>query len=118
MNWLNKPSCYDAAMEREAMLSGWKLVPSFPENVPIGMKVTKHESVPGWQRQPPPIKNNLPDIANLVALDIYSRKKMGEEKYGVPLRAYNGRNALKDAYEEALDLCNYLRQALYEKDGE
>jgi len=30
---------------------------------------------------------------------------------------HNGRDALRDAYEEALDLCQYLRQALYERDG-
>ena len=33
------------------------------------------------------------------------------------LQAFNGRDALRDAYEEALDLCQYLRQALYERDG-
>ena len=34
-----------------------------------------------------------------------------------PLQAFNGRDSLKDAYEEALDLCVYLRTAIYEKDG-
>jgi hypothetical protein len=45
------------------------------------------------------------------------RNEFGEFKYGTPLQAHNGRDALKDAYEEALDLCVYLRQALYERDG-
>ena len=46
-----------------------------------------------------------------------SRLEFGTKKYGTGLQPFNGRDALKDAYEEALDLCNYLRQALYERDG-
>ena len=57
---------------------------------------------------------NKKDIADLVIEDMKERKKMGKKKYGVPLRAHNGRNALQDAYEEALDLCQYLKQALVE----
>ncbi len=44
------------------------------------------------------------------------RDNAGREDYGTPLRAYNGRDALKDAYEEALDLAVYLRQAIEERD--
>jgi hypothetical protein len=33
----------------------------------------------------------------------------------VPLQAHNGRNALIDAYQEALDLVVYLRQAIEEQ---
>ena len=38
-------------------------------------------------------------------------------KYGVGLQPHNGRDVLRDAYEEALDLCVYLRQAIFERDG-
>ena len=38
-------------------------------------------------------------------------------EYGEPLTTGNGRDALRDAYEEALDLCLYLRQALEESNG-
>jgi Fe-S cluster assembly ATPase SufC len=41
---------------------------------------------------------------------------MGKKKYGVPLRAHNGRNALQDAYEEAQDMMLYLKQALVEEE--
>lgn len=43
------------------------------------------------------------------------RPQFGLAKYGTPLQANNGRDALKDAYEEALDLLVYLRQALTER---
>jgi hypothetical protein len=33
----------------------------------------------------------------------------------MPLRAHNGRDALVDAYQEALDLCVYLRQVIQER---
>jgi hypothetical protein len=55
------------------------------------------------------------DIATLVQRDIEARARVGEQKYGERLRAHNGRRSLVDAYQEALDLCMYLRQALEEK---
>jgi hypothetical protein len=42
------------------------------------------------------------------------RDRIGRRKYNTPLQAGNGRNALIDAYQEALDLCVYLRQAIEE----
>lgn len=50
-------------------------------------------------------------------VDIEDRKKMGLEKYKTVLQANNGRDALVDAYQEALDLACYLRQAIAERDG-
>lgn len=51
---------------------------------------------------------------DLVIKDMEARKGFGLEKYGTILQAHNGRNPLKDAYEEVLDLAVYLRQRLYE----
>ena len=45
------------------------------------------------------------------------RDAVGRAKYGVPLQAHNGRDALQDAYEEVLDLAVYLRQAIEERNG-
>jgi len=39
------------------------------------------------------------------------------QKYGTYLQTHNGRDALWDAYQEAMDLCMYLRQAILERDG-
>jgi hypothetical protein len=59
----------------------------------------------------------VPYVADLVKADIDARVEKGIETYGKPLFPHNGRDALRDAYEEAIDLAKYLRQALYERDG-
>jgi hypothetical protein len=52
---------------------------------------------------------------DLVADDLRERKAFGLRKYGTTLTTHNGRDPLVDAYEEALDLCVYLRQAIEER---
>lgn len=42
--------------------------------------------------------------------DLKARAEMGKAKYGTYLRTFNGRDALTDAYQEALDLVMYLVQ--------
>lgn len=66
--------------------------------------------------QPAPTKNQFPAVWDLVYADIIERDKKGEEKYGTRLQAFNGRKTLTDAYQEALDLVVYLRQAIFERD--
>lgn len=66
---------------------------------------------------PKPYNPELPVVHDLVYEDLYSRLEIGLKTYKTPLQPNNGRDALKDAYEEALDLACYLRQALYERDG-
>lgn len=48
--------------------------------------------------------------------DIKARDAYGQRKYRTRLQPFNGRDALRDAYEEALDCVVYLKQALYERD--
>lgn len=67
--------------------------------------------------QPNPLKNNNPIIQELVMQDMQGRLDLGLERYGTGLQAHNGRDMLRDAYEEALDLCVYLRGAMYERDN-
>lgn len=67
--------------------------------------------------QPAPVANNSPAAWGLVMKDMVDRDQFGREKYGVPLQPGNGRDALADAYQEALDLAVYLRTAIYERDG-
>lgn len=67
------------------------------------------------KKQPKPIKNKNPHIVDLVVKDMKERKKQGIKTYGVALQAFNGRDALQDAYEEALDLAIYLKQAMEER---
>lgn len=67
--------------------------------------------------QPAPVPSDRPAIQDLVIDDIRTRKQVGIQRYGTPLQAHNGRDALRDAYEEALDLAQYLRQAIEERDA-
>jgi hypothetical protein len=67
--------------------------------------------------QPPPIPNDRPAIWDLVLSDIHERDQVGLARYGTRLQPHNGRDALKDAYAEALDLVVYLRQAIFERDS-
>jgi hypothetical protein len=55
-----------------------------------------------------------PSIQDLVRQDIAYRERLGEQRYGTKLYPYNGRSAILDAYEEALDLAIYLRQVIEE----
>lgn len=67
--------------------------------------------------QPKPVINDKPHITDLVISDLAERKREGTLKYGTPLQPFNGRDALLDAYQEALDLCQYLKQAMIERDN-
>ena len=67
--------------------------------------------------QPQPQPGDGPAVWDLVLADMRARDVQGHGKYGRRLHPNNGRDALVDAYQEALDLCVYLRQAIYERDG-
>lgn len=69
-----------------------------------------------FDNQPKPIVNDNYPVWELVKQDMAKRNEFGIKKYGTPLQGFNGRDALKDAYEEALDLCVYLRTAIFERD--
>lgn len=55
------------------------------------------------------------EVLPLVLSDLSARVAKGAKQYGEPLTTHNGRDALTDAYEEALDLALYLRQAIEER---
>jgi len=65
--------------------------------------------------QPAPTPNAGTPIWDLVIADMKGRDALGLRKYRTRLQANNGRDALLDAYHEALDLCVYLRQAIEER---
>lgn len=66
--------------------------------------------------QPMPTRNDRPSIQSVVRADLVAREQVGIQRYGTSLQPHNGRDALRDAYEEALDLACYLRQAIAERD--
>lgn len=68
-----------------------------------------------YTHEPDPRPGRL-NVADYVLVDIQARIDAGEKKYGTRLQTHNGRDALMDAYQEALDLVMYLRQAILERD--
>jgi hypothetical protein len=69
-----------------------------------------------YHHEPDPEKGDMV-ILPLVLNDLQDRALMGHRKYGTYLMSHNGRDPLWDAYEEALDLVMYLRQAIEERDN-
>lgn len=65
--------------------------------------------------QPMPAPGEGPSIQSMVRADLEYREQVGIQRYGTPLHAHNGRDALRDAYEESLDLACYLRQMMEER---
>ena len=56
-------------------------------------------------------------ILGMVLADLTNRALEGKLKYGEPLLAGNGRDALQDLYEELLDAAMYIKQAMVERDA-
>ena len=63
-----------------------------------------------------PVPNDLPHIHDLVSEDVQARKRLGQKRYGTALQPFNGRDSVRDAYEEVLDLGVYLRTLQAEQD--
>ena len=65
--------------------------------------------------QPAPVGGKR-RVVEVVLRDFAERAESGREKYGTYLMTGNGRDALWDAYQEAIDLVVYLRQELMERE--
>lgn len=68
-----------------------------------------------YPTQPNPVPNDSTPIWDLVISDMKARDNLGRERYGVPLQANNGRDSLRDLYEEELDKIVYLKQFIIEQ---
>ena len=55
-------------------------------------------------------------VINYVISDLLERAEVGKKKYGTYLETGNSRDALIDAYQEAMDLVMYLRQLILERE--
>lgn len=73
--------------------------------------------IAGWPEQPAPRPSKGKIVADEVIKDMEARKRLGIAKYKVALQPNNGRDALQDAYEEALDLCMYLKQEMMQRES-
>jgi hypothetical protein len=57
-----------------------------------------------------------PDVFPMVHADLEARNAKGKAEYGDTLRGFDGRDSLRDLYEEALDKAVYIRKMMYERD--
>jgi hypothetical protein len=67
--------------------------------------------------QPLPVVNSEPDIQSAVIADIVARRELGIERYRTALQPHNGRDGLRDLYEELTDATVYAKQLLVERDA-
>lgn len=72
---------------------------------------------PAVADQPSPAPNDRPAVWDLVAADFAARDRLGQERYGTRLQPFNGRDTLRDLFEELMDACVYARALIYERDG-
>lgn len=56
--------------------------------------------------------DSQPSVTDQVSTDLRAREQKGIETYGVTLPVHSDRDHLTDAYEEALDLAQYLKAEL------
>lgn len=64
-----------------------------------------------------PTKNSNPIIQDMVIQDMQKRLSVGIQRYGTGLQAHNGRDMLKDLYDELMDACVYIKGVIYERDN-
>lgn len=76
-------------------------------------QVTDHANT---KAQPAP-RVGRESVTDAIVQDLLSRREHGKVKYGTELMTHNGRDAMVDAYQEALDLVMYFKQTLMERDA-
>lgn len=64
----------------------------------------------------PTVSEKSRDVQGSLIEMVRERRQLGIQRYGSPLMTHNGRNALQDALEEAVDLSAYLMQLRMEAD--
>lgn len=99
--------------EQKGLPSGARLV----EDVP-SPSTEPSRSVPrdGHDQPLPTTSDAMPNVQALLRAEVDAREAVGIERYGSPLQPFNGRDTLRDAFEEALDLATYLRGLLAARD--
>lgn len=68
--------------------------------------------------QAQPVPNGSPSVQGMVRADLETREQLGVQRCGTALQPHNGRDALRDLYEELLDAACYTRQAIEERPRE
>jgi hypothetical protein len=66
--------------------------------------------------QPMPVPNGQPDIQSMVLADLEARRKVGIARYATGLQPFNGRDMMRDLYEELIDATVYVKGVMVERD--
>lgn len=112
LSWIARSGYYQIHSPGNSLLGDWRdTLERRPEQAVFEPFVSVEDAATA--KQPAPKGSGNP-ILGMVLADLTNRALEGKEKYGEPLLAHNGRNPLWDAYQEALDLAMYLRQAIEE----
>ncbi len=64
--------------------------------------------------QPLPGKGKM-NVQEVLSKVVIERMKYGADKYGSPLETFNGRDAIRDVWEELLDALTYMTQVRLER---
>jgi len=87
-------------------------------NICVYCNTIQDEKLGDWSMEEQPLPTPGKDeVMPRVLADLKKRQEVGLERYGSTLQTFNGRDALRDAYEEALDLVQYLAQAIMEREN-
>lgn len=115
----SKADCYRARFCLPLGQASWEDYPeraasTAPPSVPATPLPTIAELARLIQPRPegegaPVVEHLLPDLPDDVADGVRARRDFGLEKYGTLLRVGNGRDALADLAQEALDCLIYTR---------
>jgi hypothetical protein len=88
--------------------------PATDQSLPVPGQEEVHQAaiddLTGW--------NLDPDVREAIEKGLAARRALGISKYGRPLETHNGRDALLDAWQEALDLFAYAYQLELEHPNE
>lgn len=106
----------DTMWAREAPMYRPKDDPSGVLKAALGYREQPTRANREGDSQPMPTRNDHEDIQSMVIDDIGARRLIGIRRYGTALQPNNGRDALVDLYEELLDACMYIKQAIVERD--
>jgi hypothetical protein len=57
------------------------------------------------------------NITDMVIADLRGREALGKAKYGKPLLPFDGRDTMRDLYEELLDAAHYIKKEMVERES-
>lgn len=87
---------------------------SNPPPVPNNSDPIWPKAIEDFRRHHGRLEGRSAEIVSDICYDMRARDAEGRKHYGMPLQAHNGRNAIKDGYEEILDAIVYCRQQIEE----